>query len=314
MVIKESRARKETRRRNETRRRTVVYSTPGERLFSVFIAGYVAFCFIIIAYPLYFILLASFSNPTAVSAGTVWLFPKGFNLEGYKAILAYNRIWIGYRNTVFYTVVGTLISLVVTLPAAYALSRKDFMPRRLLIFMFTFTMFFSGGLIPTYLLISRLNMNNRIWVMLIPFCLNVYNMIIARSFFETSIPAELHEAAIIDGCGDGRFFFSVVLPLSKPIIAVVALYYAVATWNNYFRPMIYIKNNAIQVLQVFLRDILIQNQLLETMSSESLDTLQSLADAIKYGIIIISALPMIIIYPFIQRYFVKGVMIGAVKG
>jgi putative aldouronate transport system permease protein len=291
-----------------------VHNTIGERFFSLFIGCYVVFCFIVVAYPIYFIFIASFSDPTAVAAGTVWFYPKGVNLEGYRTILAYERIWIGYRNTIFYTVFGTLISLVVTLPAGYALSRKDFMPRRLLIFLFTFTMFFSGGLIPTYILISKLNLYNKIWVMLIPFCLNVYNLIIVRSFFESSIPVELQEAATIDGCGDGRFFFSVVLPLSKAIIAVIALYYAVATWNNYFRPMIYIKNNAIQVLQVFLRDILIQNQMLETMSADSLNTVQNLADVIKYGIIIISALPMIMVYPFIQRFFVKGVMIGAVKG
>jgi len=291
-----------------------VHNTIGERLFSLFIGCYVAFSFIVVAYPIYFIFIASFSDPTAVAAGTVWFYPKGINLEGYRTILAYERIWTGYRNTIFYTVFGTLISLAVTLPAGYALSRKDFLPRRLLIFLFTFTMFFSGGLIPTYILISKLNLNNKIWVMLIPFCLNVYNLIIVRSFFESSIPVELQEAATIDGCGDGRFFFSVVLPLSKAIIAVIALYYAVATWNNYFRPMIYIKNNAIQVLQVFLRDILIQNQMLETMSAESLNTVQNLADVIKYGIIIISALPMIMVYPFVQRFFVKGVMIGAVKG
>jgi putative aldouronate transport system permease protein len=291
-----------------------VQNTIGERLFSFFISCYVAFCFIVVAYPIYFILIASFSDPTAVAAGTVWFYPKGFSLEGYRTILAYERIWIGYRNTIFYTLFGTLISLAVTLPAGYALSRKDFMPRRMLIFLFTFTMFFSGGLIPTYILISKLNLYNKIWVMLIPFCLNVYNLIIVRSFFESSIPIELQEAATIDGCGDGRFFLSVVLPLSKAIIAVIALYYAVATWNNYFRPMIYIKDAAIQVLQVFLRDILIQNQMLETMSADSLNTVQNLADVIKYGIIIISALPMIMVYPFVQRFFVKGVMIGAVKG
>jgi putative aldouronate transport system permease protein len=292
----------------------IVHHTIGERIFSLFIALYVIICFLLVSYPLYFILIASFSDPTAVAAGTVWFYPKGFSLEGYRTILEYERIWIGYRNTVFYTVFGTLISLMVTLPAGYALSRKDFLPRRMLIFLFTFTMFFSGGLIPTYILISKLNLNNTIWVMLIPFCLNVYNLIIVRSFFEHSIPLELQEAATIDGCGDGRFFFSIVLPLSKAIIAVIALYYAVATWNNYFRPMIYIKSNSIQVLQVFLRDILIQNQMLETMSAESLNTVQNLADVIKYGIIIVSALPMIIVYPFVQKFFVKGVMIGAVKG
>lgn len=290
------------------------HTTLGERIFSVLITAYIIVACLLVIYPLYFILIASFSDPTSVASGKVWLYPKGFNLEGYKTILAYDKIWIGYRNTIFYTVVGTLISLIVTIPAGYALSRNDFRLRKSLMLFFTITMFFNGGLIPTYIVISKLNLNNKIWVMLIPFCLNVYNLIITRSFFDTSIPQELQEAATIDGCGDGRFFFKVVLPLSHAIIAVIALYYAVMTWNNYFRPMIYIKNEDIQVLQVFLRDILIMNEQMETMSGESLNTLQNLADMIKYGIIIVSALPMVIAYPFIQRYFVKGVMIGAVKG
>lgn len=287
--------------------------TLGEKLFSVFLYAYISLTFFIVAYPLYFIVIASLSDPNAVASGQVWFFPKGFNLEGYKAILAYEKIWIGYRNTIFYAVAGTAISLFVTIPAGYALSRRDFMPRKFVMFFFTFTMFFSGGLIPTYILISKLHLNNKIWVMLIPFCLNVYNLIITRSFFESTIPYELLEAARLDGCGDGTFFVKIVLPLSKSIIAVVALYYLVASWNNYFRPMIYLKDVQLQTLQVFLRDILIQNEMMTTMSGDR-NTIQDLADMIKYGVIVISALPMLVAYPFVQRYFVKGVMIGSIKG
>ena len=295
-----------TRQQNRIHRRDV--------LFDVAVRSYLVITFLLIAYPLYFIILASFSNPDAVGAGTVWLYPKGFNLEGYRTIFAHDRIWTGYRNTIFYTSVGTLISLAVTLPAAYSLSRKDFAPRRFFMVYFTIVMFFGGGLIPTYLVISKLGIVNTIWVMLIPFSLNIYNMIIARTFFQTSIPSEITEAAIIDGCDDGRLFFRIVLPLSKAVIAVMALFYAVATWNNYFRPMIYIRNERIQVLQVFLRDILVLNQYLETMDGAAFNEMQTVADMIKYGIIIVSALPMLILYPFIQKYFVKGVLIGSIKG
>lgn len=283
-------------------------------LFDAGVRIYLLITFLVIAYPLYFIVLASFSNPDAVSAGNVWFFPRGFNLEGYRTILAHDRIWTGYRNTIFYTSVGTLISLAVTLPAAYSLSRKDFAPRRFFMVYFTIVMFFGGGLIPTYLVISRLGIVNTIWVMLIPFCVNIYNLIISRTFFENTIPTEITEAAIIDGCDDARLFFQIVLPLSKAIIAVMALFYAVATWNNYFRPMIYIRNESIQVLQVFLRDILVLNQYLETMDGTVFNEMQTVADMIKYGIIIVSALPMLIFYPFIQKYFVKGVLIGSIKG
>lgn len=287
--------------------------TPGEKIFGIFLYSFVALTFLAVAYPLYFVLIASFSDPTAVASGQVWLYPRGFTLEGYKAIFAYEKIWIGYRNSLFYAAAGTAISLLVTIPAGYALSRSDFMPRKFIMFFFTFTMFFSGGLIPTYILISKLHMNNTIWVMLIPFCLNVYNLIITRSFFKTNIPNELLEAAKLDGCGDSVFFFKVVLPLSKAIIAVVALYYLVASWNNYFRSMIYLKDIQLQTLQVFLRDILIQNEQLTTMSGER-NTIQDLADMIKYGVIVVSALPMLVAYPFVQRYFIKGVLIGSIKG
>jgi len=286
----------------------------GDTFFDVFVRGYLVITFLVIAYPLFFIILASFSDPAAVGSGNVWLWPVGFNLEGYRAILEHDKIWIGYRNTILYTAFGTLISLIVTLPAAYTLSRKDFLPRRFFMIYFTIVMFFSGGLIPTYIVISNFNMVNTIWVMLIPFCLNIYNLIIARTFFQTSIPDEISEAAIIDGCDDARLFFQIVLPLSKAVVAVMALFYAVATWNNYFRPMIYIRNDAIQVLQVFLRDILVLNQYLESMDGATFNEMQTVADMIKYGVIIVSALPMLMFYPFMQKYFVKGVLIGSIKG
>ncbi len=286
----------------------------GDTFFDVFVRGYLIITFLVIAYPLFFIILASFSDPAAVGSGNVWLWPVGFNLEGYRAIFEHDKIWIGYRNTILYTAFGTLISLIVTLPAAYTLSRKDFLPRRFFMIYFTIVMFFSGGLIPTYIVISNFNMVNTIWVMLIPFCLNIYNLIIARTFFQTSIPDEISEAAIIDGCDDARLFFQIVLPLSKAVVAVMALFYAVATWNNYFRPMIYIRNDAIQVLQVFLRDILVLNQYLESMDGATFNEMQTVADMIKYGVIIVSALPMLMFYPFMQKYFVKGVLIGSIKG
>lgn len=283
------------------------HETLGEKTFTVVTLVYLVLSFILVVYPIYFIISASFSDPELVSSGQVWLFPKGITLEGYRAILEYKKIWVGFRNTIFYTVAGTFISVVVTLPAAYSLSRKDFMPRNIVMIMFVFTMFFTGGLIPTYLVISKLNLIDTIWVMIIPFSLNVYNLIIARTYFQSTIPGGLQDAAAIDGCGDFNFFMKVVLPLSKPIIAVVALYYGVFLWNSYFMPMIYIRSAERQALQVVLRDVLIQNEQLESMT-------QNLADIIKYGVIIISALPMIAVYPFVQKYFVKGVMIGSVKG
>ena len=281
--------------------------TLSEKIFIVFTVLFLLTSFLVVVYPIYFIISASLSDPELVSSGHVWLFPKGITLDGYKAIMEYKKIWIGFRNTVVYTVAGTAMSLFVTLPAAYALSRKDFLIRNTVMFMFVFTMFFTGGLIPTYLVISQLNLIDSIWVMIIPFSLNVYNLIIARTYFQSTLPSVLQEAAAIDGCGDFHFFTKIVLPISKPIIAVVALYYGVYLWNSYFMPMIYLRSAERQALQVILRDVLIQNEQLESMT-------QNLADIIKYGIIIISALPMIAVYPFVQKYFIKGVMIGSVKG
>ncbi|MDR2186311.1 MAG: carbohydrate ABC transporter permease [Treponema sp.] len=269
---------------------------------------------VIMAYPLYFIIIASFSDPTYVNTGRVWILPSHITLEGYNRVFADTRIWRGYRNTIFYTVAGTLISLLFTLPAAYALSRRDLKGRNFLMMYFVFTMFFSGGLIPTYLTVNSFKLTNTIWVLLIPFSVNAYNLIISRTFFASSIPQELLEAAIIDGCGNTRFFVSVALPLSKAIIAVIGLYCAVGQWNQFFLSLVYVRSEDLMPLQIVLRNLLLQYRFLETGASSNSTEIQRIADVMKYAIIIISTAPVMCFYPFIQKYFAKGVMIGAVKG
>ncbi|MDR1176823.1 MAG: carbohydrate ABC transporter permease [Treponema sp.] len=269
---------------------------------------------IVMAYPLYFIIIASFSDPTYVNTGRVWLLPSHITMEGYNRVFADARIWRGYRNTIFYTVAGTLISLLFTLPAAYALSRKDLKGRNFLMMYFVFTMFFSGGLIPTYLTMNSFKLTNTIWVLLIPFSVNAYNLIISRTFFASTIPQELLEAAILDGCGNTRFFVSVVLPLSKAIIAVIGLYCAVGQWNQFFLSLVYVRSESLMPLQIVLRNLLLQYRFLETGASSNSSEIQRIADVMKYAIIIISTVPVMCFYPFIQKYFAKGVMIGAVKG
>ncbi len=252
-----------------------------------------------------------------VANGQVVFWPKDISLFGYNEIFKNARIWLGYKNTIIYTVLGTVVNLLFTLPAAYALSRREFRPRRYIMLIFVFTMFFNGGLIPTYLLMSKIHMINTIWVFIIPFCVNVFNLIITRSFFENSIPVELFEAAALDGCSHFRFFSSIVLPLSKAIIAVISLYYMVGHWNNFFTALIYIQDDKLVPLQVVLRDILLVNQVFSTGTGMGGDTggyAQQYADSVKYGVIIVSTLPIMIFYPFIQKYFEKGVMIGSVKG
>jgi putative aldouronate transport system permease protein len=269
-----------------------------------------------VLYPLYFIIIASISSPDMVYNGQVWLIPKGITFEGYKRIFSDPKIWIGYKNTIEYTVLGTAIQVSLTLMAAYALSRKDFYGKTFFMIMIIFTMFFNGGLIPTYLVVKQLGMLNTIWAMILPKAVAVWNLIVAKSFFESNIPNELLEAGKIDGCSNTKFFLKVVLPLSKPIIAVMVLFYAVGQWNSYFDALIYLNDESLYPLQLILRNILIQNQLSVKMLSD-LDNLaaqQQVGEMIKYGIIIVGALPLLIVYPFVQKHFVKGVLIGGVKG
>jgi len=289
----------------------------GEICFTIALAILCLFIFLLIAYPLYFIIIASISDSVLVSTGKVLLFPKGVSFFGYNEIFQDSRIWIGYRNTILYTVAGTAVNLLVTLPAAYVLSRKEFKAGKIIMFAFVFTMFFNGGLIPTYLLMKDLNIINTIWVFILPFCVNVFYLIIARTFFENSLPKEVYEAAAMDGCSHFTYFIKVALPLSKALISVVGLYYLVGHWNDFFTGLIYIRSNELQPLQIVLRDILLSNQVFSGGAGSGGGAggyAQRYADQIKYGVIIISTLPILTVYPFIQKYFDKGVMIGSVKG
>jgi len=288
-----------------------------ELAFRIFMFAICGLIFLAIAYPLYFIIIASFSDSTLVSTGKVLLFPKNTSLFGYKEIFQDSRIWIGYRNTVFYTLFGTLVNMLFTLPAAYALSRREFRARRVIMFLFIITMFFNGGLIPTYLLMKGLHMTNTIWVFILPFCVNIFYLIITRTFFETALPPELYEAAVIDGCSHFTYFFKIALPLSKALLSVIGLYYLVGHWNDFFTALIYIRDNRLQPLQIILRDILLSNQVFASGAGTGGNAggyAQRYADQIKYGVIIVSTLPILVLYPFLQKYFDKGVMIGSIKG
>ncbi|MCH9274810.1 carbohydrate ABC transporter permease [Bifidobacterium amazonense] len=294
------------------------HKQPVDWVVDILIAAILIAVVFITIYPLWFIVIASFSNAGLVSQGEVTLLPKGINFSGYVKVMQEPRIWIGYRNTILYSVVGTLVNMIVTLPVGFAMSRAEFKPRRIILFLFTFTMFFSGGLIPGYLLFKDLGILNTMWVFILPGAVSVYNVIIVRSFFESSIPEELHDAAQIDGLGYFRYFMKIVLPLSSAIIGVIALYYFVGHWNDYFTGLIYIRDQNKQPLQVILQNILLANQITTSgggsSNGQSMIERQQLADSIKYGIIIVSTLPLLVIYPFLQKYFTKGVMIGAVKG
>jgi putative aldouronate transport system permease protein len=274
---------------------------------------------LLIAYPLIYIISASFSDPRTITLGEVYLLPNGFTLEGYEKILEYKQIWVGYRNTIFYTIVGTLINLMMTLTCAYALSRRDLLGRNFFLMLFTFTMFFSGGLIPTYLVVKKLHLINTVWALLLPNAISMWNIIIARSYFQNTIPKELMEAAFVDGCSNTRLFFKIVLPLSKPIIAVLTLFYAVGHWNAFFSALIYLSDLRLYPLQLFLRNILIMDQMTDMVgldgdAMEQVIRRMQLKESMKFGIIVVSSLPILILYPFMQKYFVKGVMIGAIKG
>ncbi len=298
--------------------------SPGDRVFVV-LNGFLLFLFFVATlYPILFVLSASFSDPTAVSTGKMILFPIDPTFQGYEFILQYKEIWTGYANTLFYTIVGTMWNLFLTLPCAYALSRRDMGSRGVIMAIFMVTMYFSGGLIPGYLNMRDLGLLDSRIGLVLNTSISVYNLIVARTFFANSIPWELHEASFLDGCTDFRIFLKIVLPLSSPIIAVLTLYYGVGHWNSYFNALIYIQDRAKYPLQVFLREILVQGkfaeQLLQSGISLSQEDIAELykqsktADMIKYGVIVISTLPMMIIYPWMQKFFAKGVMIGSVKG
>jgi putative aldouronate transport system permease protein len=270
-----------------------------------------------VLYPLVFIVSSSFSDAAAVMSGKVWLWPVGFTLDGYTAVFQNKLVWTGFRNSLFYTAAGTLINVIMTILAAYPLARKDLFGKNTLMFLFVFTTMFSGGLIPTYLLVKDLGMLNTAWSLIIPGALGVWNMIITRTYFQTTIPDELLEAAQLDGCNDFQFVWKIVVPLSGPIIAVISLYYAVGHWNQYFNAMIYLKTPSMYPLQLVLRQILVQNQVDASMLG--IDVMEAarrenLRELLKYSLIVIASVPLLAVYPFVQKHFVKGVMIGSLKG
>lgn len=275
---------------------------------------------LIVAYPLYFVVIASVSDSSLVTTGKVLFIPHGFTLGGYKTTLEYGDIWVGYRNTIIYTVLGTLLALLVTIPAGYSLSRKDLVGKKLYVIFFTISMFFGGGLVPTYMVIKSYGLLNTPFLMILLGCISVYNMIVCRTFFQTTIPDEMLEAARIDGCGNFRFFASIVLPLSKAIIAVMVIYYASGKWNSYFSAMIYLTDRNLVPLQLVLKELLTsQATIMQEMANgysvtDEMDALIKTVEAIKYCVVIVSSVPMLCAYPFAQRYFMQGVMMGAIKG
>ena len=271
---------------------------------------------LVILYPIIFIISASFSEGSEVQLGRVYLWPVKPTLEGYRAVFSHRNIMTGYRNTILYTLGGTLINVVVTVLCAYPLSRRDMPIRGFFVFLFVFTMFFGGGLIPTYLLVNSLGMVTTFWALLIPGAMSVYNMIITLTFFQNGVPHELLEASQIDGCSDARYFFSILLPLSQAVISVISLYYAVAHWNSYFSALIYIRDKQLQPLQLILRSILLSTRvsLNEFEDPDLLEGKIGLEFLVKFALIVVSSAPIMCLYPFVQKFFAKGVMLGSVKG
>jgi multiple sugar transport system permease protein/putative aldouronate transport system permease protein len=293
-----------------------IRDTASDRVFMALNYFLLALLLLIVLYPLVYILSASFSDASAVTSGRVWLWPLEPTLTGYEAIFKHPRLMTGFLNSLFYTVVGTLINVVLTIMAAYPLSRADLPGGRIITFIFFFTLLFSGGLIPSYLVVRDLGMLNTRWAMLIPGALSVWNVLIARTYFQTSISRELFEAAQLDGCSDFAFLRKVVLPLSGPIIAVLALFYGVGHWNSYFNALIYLYDENLYPLQLVLREILVQNQIEPGMlvDTREMAARAQLRELLKYSLIVVATVPLLVVYPFVQKHFVKGILIGSIKG
>ncbi|HIQ62910.1 MAG: carbohydrate ABC transporter permease [Christensenellales bacterium] len=288
----------------------------GDRLFDIGVYVLLTIAMLIVLYPLYFVVIASVSDPMDVLAGKVIWKPSGFSLEAYRMVFKDSQVMTGYRNTIAYTLAGTALNIMLSIAAAYPLSRRNLKGKGLVMGMMVFTMFFSGGLIPTYITISNLGLLNTFAVMILPTAISVYNVMIMRTFFMNSIPYELEEAAYVDGATHFRTLYSVVLPLSKPILAVMVLFYAIAHWNSYFNAMIYLSDKERYPLQLVLRTILVQSQSSEEILADVQGTFNRMlmSETIKYALIIVASVPVLCLYPFLQKYFVQGVMIGSVKG
>ncbi|RAW13440.1 carbohydrate ABC transporter permease [Paenibacillus taichungensis] len=288
----------------------------GDRLFLIGVYTFLIMVTIVVLFPLIFIISSSFSSPQAVVSGKVWLLPVDFTLEGYKAVFRNPQIVFGYLNSLYYTVIGTAVNVALTVMLAYPLARKTFYGRNFIMVLLVITMMFEGGLIPLYLVVKNLHILDTRWAMILPGAMAVFQVIVARTFFQTTIPEEIAEAAELDGCSDIRFITSMVIPLSKPILAVLTLMYAVGHWNAYFDALIFLKSAELFPLQIVLRNILILNSIDPTMVSnvDQMLAQQGLKDLLKYSLIVVASAPVLIIYPFVQKHFVKGVMIGSLKG
>ncbi|WP_135548569.1 carbohydrate ABC transporter permease [Paenibacillus cymbidii] len=287
-----------------------------DNLFDFFNVLFIGILVLVIAYPLLFIVSASLSSPYAVVSGKVWLLPVQFTWRGYEAVFRNDQVLIGYANSAFYTIVGTLLNVAMTVFAAYPLSRRSLKGRGLFTFLFVFTMLFSGGLIPSYFLVKDLGLIDTRLSLILPGAMAIWNMIITRTYFQTTIPEEMYDSAQVDGSGDIRTFFRIILPVSGPILAVNALFYAVGHWNSYFDALLYIKRASLYPLQIVLRNILIVNSADMTMIADVKEAAEreGLIELLKYSLIVVASAPVLILYPFVQKYFVKGMMIGSVKG
>ena len=290
------------------------YTRPTDHLFMTIVYAFCAIALIAILIPLIFVVAASFSSPDALLSAKVFLWPVDFTLRGYKMVFDHDLLPLSFWNSIVYTVVGTVINLVLTVLAAYPLSRKDLAVRNPIMMLFAFTMLFNGGMIPTYLLVRDLGMLDTMWAILLPTAISVWNLIITRTYFQTSIPQEILESASIDGCNDFQFLIRMVIPLSVPILAVNVLLYAVGHWNSYFNEMIYPSTNTKFPLQLILRDILLNDQSAGTMDvTEQLER-QKTQYLLQYSSMVVGTMPLMLLYPAVQKYFIKGIMVGAVKG
>ena len=296
----------------------MIKPTMQDRVLQTVLYGVLSIALIVVIYPLFFVMIASVSDPVRVNTGEVWIVPLGLTLDGYREIFTDDQILRGYWNSVLYTVFGTLLNLVLTISSAYALSRRDMVGRNLIMGVLVFTMFFTGGLIPLFLLVRSLGLYDTFFIMILvmPNAVSVFNIVIARTFFQSSIPQELLEAASMDGCSDFRFLASVVIPISGAIIAVLMVFYAVSHWNAFFGALVFLKSESRYPLQLLLRGILLSHQLADDMWVDDSDALkhQMLAESIKYGVIVVASIPVLVLYPFVQKHYVRGVMLGSIKG
>lgn len=300
----------------KAKNKNAISQTTGDKVFSVAVYVILTFCLIVVLYPILYVVSASFSDPKAVALGRVWVWPVRPTLVAYETALSYKNIRSGFINSFAYMIGGTLLSLVGTVMAAFPLSRKEFVGRNVFAFIFAFTMYVGGGLIPTYLLISNLHMLDTYWVMVIPGMVSVWHVFMCRTYFQSSIPEDLYEASQIDGSSDLGYLIRIALPLSGPILAVLAMYTAVGIWNSYFSAMIYLSSQSRYPLQIALRSILMLGQIEMTAvdDAEAMANMQALSTLLKYAVIVIASVPMMAIYPFVQKFFIKGVMIGSIKG